>query len=122
LGVNKDMRFEIDAIEINNELIGRIYADQELQGIDGYAYGKNWEEDIPVGTVFHQILKVRRNETEILFQSIHLELTEVNYFNKDTDIVPHGHTARILLKGIELELLSGELKKIDKHSALVLNA
>lgn len=83
----------------------------------GQVIGRNDELDIPVGTIFTRIVKECVDGDWPQVQTIEvgdvatvsLRLTNVEWYQRDIDVVPGGHTARLSLTGIGIETLSSLL-------------
>jgi len=85
----------------------------------GEVVGRNDASDIPVGTVFTSISKHRVDGDPMHLQTIDLgematvslRLTSVEWYQRQINFVPGGHTARLSLAGDDIATL------ISLHSA-----
>ena len=73
----------------------------------GMILGRNGSVDIPVGTVFTKVTKVRFEGRDSspqwtdlgIVEAVSLTLTQVELYRRQIDVVPGGHTAGIRLSG-----------------------
>jgi hypothetical protein len=105
------LEFQVDRIDPNGLVIGR----------NGYA-------DIPLGTVFVALKKVRIDSAESDLRTVDLgdvatiglQLTEVQWYRRKIDVVPGGHTAGLRLEGLGLDTIAGALaSRQDKEFLLI---
>jgi hypothetical protein len=91
---------------------------------DGMFIGRNSDLDIPIGTIFTRVGKVRVDGPPSALQDIDLgtfavvklTLQEVEFYRCKIDLVPAGHSAGIRLSGEGVEELVEALNtKLDRE-------
>ncbi|MFT5094911.1 MAG: hypothetical protein ACI93T_003755 [Porticoccaceae bacterium] len=83
----------------------------------GHVLGRNDTLDIPVGTIFTRIVKQCLDGDRMHLQTIEvgdvatvsLRLTNVEWYRRNIDVIPGGHTARLILTGVGIATLSSLL-------------
>jgi hypothetical protein len=83
----------------------------------GHVLGRNDTLDIPVGAIFTRIAKQCVDGDRVDLQTIEigdvatvsLRLTNVEWYQRNIDVVPGGHTARLILTGFGIATLSSLL-------------
>lgn len=113
--------FEIDSIELNNELYGCNYGSYKVIGANGSIYGRNCKRDIPVGTVFKRVHKVTTDGVEETIE-LYLKLVSVEFYRKSVEVVPGGHSARMELKGKGLSIITELVQSIEEGEHVRLEA
>jgi len=107
------MKFLIDSIREGDVVVGR-----------------NFNQDIPIGTVFTYITKSEVVEINDEYKtielgkvgSINLILKKIDWYNRHIEVVPGGHTARLHLHGTGLEMIKKILKDLREYEYLSINA
>jgi hypothetical protein len=97
---------------------------------DGLVIGRNGDRDIPVGTTFSAIQHSRVHQksdgyyTEELGEvgQIALTLSGAQFYQRNIDHVPRGHSAGLTVTGDGLELLAQLLCQLPRHEFLTLVA
>lgn len=111
------LEFSLDLIEVNGVLYGRNHGNCRVVGVDGTAYGKNWNNEIPLGTVFNRVVKstfIESNEltdeTEVLI--VQLQIKAVEYYRCSIECIPSGGAAKLLLVGQGLKEIGNLLQNL----------
>lgn len=107
------LEFQVDRIEPNGLVIGR-----------------NGDADIPLGTVFVALKKVRidsgppdRRTIDLGdVAAISLRLVEVQWYRRKIDLVPGGHTAGLKLEGLGFDAIAGALASKQEREFLFIRA
>ena len=94
----------------------------------GLVVGRNGAIDIPLGFIFTSIEKVRVDgdihnlQTVRLGQVavVNLALEEVHWFRLKIEVVPRGHSAGLLLRGLGFDTLQAELSNLADREYLYL--
>ena len=81
---------------------------------NGMFAGRNVRVDIPVGAIFTQVTKTRtdgpisaRQNTDLgVVAVVNLTLQEVEWYRRQIDLVPAGHTAGIRVAGDGIEVIT----------------
>lgn len=97
---------------------------------NGLILGRNDQIDIPLGTVFTKITKLKvQGDIENLetvelgvVGEINLTLIRISWYKKETSYVPGGHTAGLELKGNGHSLLSEVLRKTSENEYVHIQA
>ena len=92
----------------------------------GGVIGRNDNADIPLGTMFTVIRKVRVDGDLRSLQSIdlgvaapiELALKEVEWYRRSLDFVPAGHTARLTVAGSGFEKLISALQTASERECI----
>ena len=97
---------------------------------NGLVIGVNVDLDIPVGTTFNAVHRVRSadpfsndsDENLGVVANVALTLREVHWFQRSIDAVPRGHNAGLVLAGEGLDSLPGWFSKRGPREFLYLVA
>jgi len=95
---------------------------------NGLVVGRNGDVDVPLGTVFVALGKLRLDGDSPNFThvgmgdvaTIDLRLTEVHWFRKTIDAIPRGHSAGLRLEGRGLEVLADALASKKEREFLII--
>jgi hypothetical protein len=94
---------------------------------NGIVVGTNNADDIPLGTVFTQLTKIRVDQiggtpTEVWSQTVDLRLVDVVIFRKSVETVPRGWSAGLRLEGMGMEAIADALSGKTKAEFIHLRA
>lgn len=95
---------------------------------NGLVVGRNGDVDVPLGTVFVALEKLRIDGDSPNFThvgmgggaTIDLRLTEVHWFRRTIDAIPRGHSAGLRLEGRGLEVLADALASRKEREFLII--
>ena len=92
---------------------------------DGLIVGTNNADDVPVGTTFTRLVKIRvegdpgaATATELWSKPISLRLVEVLIFRKSVALVPRGWSAGLRLEGVGIEAITDALGGKERREFL----
>ncbi|MCE9546301.1 MAG: hypothetical protein K8T25_12375 [Planctomycetia bacterium] len=100
--MNGRLEFTVDSIAPSGQLLGR-----------------NHELDIPLGTTFNEVRKTRVERNSMDYNSVDLgavasialTLKAVEWYQRNIDVIPGGHSAGLTVEGTGLEALIHALRE-----------
>lgn len=94
------MKFSVDEVDRLGQIVGRNIGNQ----------------DIPLGSTFTEIIRIQAGDRITVVASIQLTLKSVEFYHRNIEVIPSGHTARIKVEGDGLDTLNSVVQRAARES------